>query len=315
MENKYMTHMVYHAFHKGKYDSNLIIYLVHFYRGMLWQLEEIWKAAVSFEVETYEICERILVQTMFSGAYIGERAEIFKTYVSGGAKPEVETAFLTQCAYDYFIKEKPMDVFLFMDAARVYERGERLHRVCKLAFLKYFSEHKEEMTPKAERAAGLFLTDLLEDGIYFAFFKEYGGKIPAVETLADKTIIEYRTKPGSRVVIHYMIERGKYTEDDYRQEEMRDMYGGIYVKAFILFFGEKLQYYITEELDEEKQFTQSASVSRGEVLYGREENRFELINDIAAAGALHDYDTLDWLLESYYKKEYMVSKVFRLLKD
>ena len=171
------------------------------------------------------------------------------------------------------------------------------------------------MTPKAERAAGLFLTDLLEDGIYFAFFKEYGGKIPAVETLADKTIIEYRTKPGSRVVIHYMIERGKYTEDDYRQEEMRDMYGGIYVKAFILFFGEKLQYYITEELDEEKQFTQSASVSRGEVLYGREENRFELINDIAAAGALHDYDTLDWLLESYYKKEYMVSKVFRLLKD
>lgn len=315
MENKYMTHMVYYAFHKGKYDSNLIIYLVHFYRGMLWQLEEIWKAAVSFEVETYEICERILVQTMFSGAYIGERTEIFKTYVSGGAKPEVETAFLTQCAYDYFIKEKPMDVFLFMDAARVYERGERLHRVCKLAFLKYFSEHKEEMTPKAERAAGLFLTDLLEDGIYFAFFKEYGGKIPAVETLADKTIIEYRTKPGSRVVIHYMIERGKYTEDDYRQEEMRDMYGGIYVKAFILFFGEKLQYYITEELDEEKQFTQSASVSRGEVLYGREENRFELINDIAAAGALHDYDTLDWLLESYYKKEYMVSKVFRLLKD
>ena len=96
---------------------------------------------------------------------------------------------------------------------------------------------------------------------------------------------------------------------------MRDMYGGIYVKAFILFFGEKLQYYITEEMDEEKQFTQSASVSRGEVLYGREENRFELINDIAAAGALHDYDTLDWLLESYYKKEYMVSKVFRLLKD
>ena len=62
---KYMTHMVYYAFHKGKYDSNLIIYLVHFYRGMLWQLEEIWKAAVSFEVETYEICERILVQTCF----------------------------------------------------------------------------------------------------------------------------------------------------------------------------------------------------------------------------------------------------------
>ena len=87
------------------------------------------------------------------------------------------------------------------------------------------------------------------------------------------------------------------------------------MKAFILFFGEKLQYYITEEQEDEKMFTQSASVTRGEVLYGEEENRFELINDIAAAGALHDYDTVDRLLENYYKKEYMVSKVFRLLKD
>lgn len=315
IENKYMTYMVYYAFHKGKYDSNLITYLVYFYKGMLWQLEEIWKAAISFEVDTYEICERILVQTMFSGAYIGERAEIFKNYVSGGAKPEVETAFLTQCSYDYFIKEKPMDVFLLMDAMRVYERGERLHRVCKLAFLKYFSGHKEEMTPRAEGAARLFLTDLMEDGICFSFFKEYAGKAPAVEPLADKTIIEYRTKPGSRVVIHYIIERGKYTESDYREEEMRDMYGGIYVKAFILFFGEKLQYYITEEMDGEKSFTQSASVTRGDVLYGEEENRFELINDIAAAGVLHDYDTLDRLLENYYKKEYMVSRMFRLLKE
>lgn len=315
IENKYMTYMVYYAFHKGKYDSNLITYLVHFYKGMLWQLEEIWKAAISFEVDTYEICERILVQTMFSGAYIGERAEIFKNYVSGGAKPEVETAFLTQCSYDYFIKEKPMDVFLLMDAMRVYERGERLHRVCKLAFLKYFSGHKEEMTPRAEGAARLFLTDLMEDGICFSFFKEYAGKVPAVEPLADKTIIEYRTKPGSRVVIHYIIERGKYTESDYREEEMRNMYGGIYVKAFILFFGEKLQYYITEETDGEKLFTQSASVTRGDVLYGEEENRFELINDIAAAGVLHDYDTLDRLLENYYKKEYMVSRMFRLLKE
>lgn len=315
IENKYMTYMVYYAFHKGKYDSNLITYLVYFYRGMLWQLEEIWKAAISFEVDTYEICERILVQTMFSGAYIGERAEIFKNYVSGGAKPEVETAFLTQCSYDYFIKEKPMDVFLLMDAMRVYERGERLHRVCKLAFLKYFSGHKEELMPRVEGAARLFLTDLMEDGICFSFFKEYAGKVPAVEPLADKTMIEYRTKPGSRVVIHYIIERGKYTESDYREEEMRDMYGGIYVKAFILFFGEKLQYYITEETDGEKLFTQSASVTRGDVLYGEEENRFELINDIAAAGVLHDYDTLDRLLENYYKKAYMVSRMFRLLKE
>ncbi len=315
IEDKDMTHMVYYAFRKGKYDGNLIAYLVHFYQGMLWQLREIWRAATDFEVDTYEISERILVQMMFSGAFIGERAEIFKDYVSGGAKPEVEAAFLSRCSYDYFVKEKLIDPFLFTDAVRVYERGEKLHKVCKLALLKYFSENKEEMTSKIRRAARMFLTELLEEGSYFAFMKEYVGELPAMEVFADKTVIEYRTKPGSKVVIHYLTERGRYTENEYRQEEMKDMYGGVYAKAFILFFGEKLQYYITEEYEGEKRFTGSASVGRGDVLYGEGNSRFELINDIAAAGALQDYDTLDCFLNDYYKKEYIVSRVFCLMTE
>ncbi len=315
IEDKDMIHMTYYAFCKGKYDGNLLTYLVYFYQGMLWQLREIWRAATDFEVDTYGISERILVQMMFSGAFIGERAEVFKDYVSGGAKPEVETAFLSRCSYDYFVKEKLIDPFLFTDAVRVYERGEKLHKVCKLALLKYFSENKEEMMPKVRRAAGLFLAELLEEGVCFAFMKEYVGEIPAMEAFVDKTVIEYRTKPGSKVTIHYLIERGRYTENEYCQEEMKDMYGGVYAKAFVLFFGERLQYYITEEYEGEKQFTGSASISRGDVLYGEGDSRFELINDIAAAGVLQDYDTLNCLLSDYYKKECIVSRVFCLMTE
>lgn len=161
----------------------------------------------------------------------------------------------------------------------------------------------------------MFLADLLEDGVYFAFFKEYVGELPAMDDFVDKTVVEYKTKPGSRVVIHYLIERGRYTESEYRQEEMKDMYGGVYAKAFVLFFGEKLQYYITEEYEGEKKFTESASVGRGDVLYGEGNSRFELINDIAAARMLQDYDTLNCLLEDYYKKKYVVSRIFCLMKD
>ncbi len=315
IEDRYLINMVYHSFSKGKYDGNVLTYLVCFYKGTLWRLREIWKAATDFEVDTYEICERILVQMMFSGGYIGERAEVFKAYVSGGAKPEVESAFLFRCSYDYFVKEKLIDPFLFTDAVRVYERGEKLHRVCKFALLKYYSENKGEMTRKIQGVARMFLADLLEDGVYFAFFKEYVGELPAMDDFVDKTVVEYKTKPGSRVVIHYLIERGRYTESEYRQEEMKDMYGGVYAKAFVLFFGEKLQYYITEEYEGEKKFTESASVGRGDVLYGEGNSRFELINDIAAARMLQDYDTLNCLLEDYYKKKYVVSRVFCLMKD
>ena len=37
--------------------------------------------------------------------------------------------------------------------------------------------------------------------------------------------------------------------EEYIKEEMKDMFGGICVKQFILFFGEHLQYYITEMED------------------------------------------------------------------
>ena len=46
-----------------------------------------------------------------------------------------------------------------------------------------------------------------------------------------------------------MIEKGPHTPEGYRQEEMKDMFGGVYAKPFVLFFGEKLQYYISEEND------------------------------------------------------------------
>lgn len=312
IEDRDMTAMAYYAFQKGKYDGNLLSYLVYFYKGMLWQLKKIWKSASAFEVDTYAVCERMLIQMLFSGAFIGERDEVFRTYVSGGAKPEVETAFLARCSYDYFVEDKAIDPFFFTDAVRVYERGEKLHKVCKMAFLKYFAANKKEITPKIRMAAGLFLSDLAEAGIYFAFFKEYVKELPGMERFADKTVVEYRAKPGSRVVIHYKIERGNYTENEYRQEEMKDMYGGIYAKSFILFFGEQLHYYIMEELDGEKRFSESASVNGKDSFQGEGEGRFGLLNEITAAGALQDYESQSRLLEDYYKKEYIVSRIFRL---
>ena len=312
LEDEKLTQIIYYAFEKGKYDGSLLSYLVCFYNGMIGQMRDIWKAAEDFEVDTYELCERILIQMMFCGSYIGERMDIFRKYVSGGARTEVEGTFLAQCSYDYFVKEKLPDAFIFTDALRVFERGEKLGRVCRLAFLKYYAENKEEITPEIKAVIRMFLEDMMEDGIYFAFFREYLWESPALYCLLDKTVIEYRAQPGSRVVIHYIIERGSYTEGEYRQEEMQDMYGGVYVKAFILFFGEKLQYYITEERDGKEQYTESASINKSDIAQDEGNDRFSLINDIVIGRTLQDYGTVDCLLEDYYRKEYMVAKIFHL---
>ena len=312
MEDEVMTYSIYYAFRRDKYDGNLIYYLVYFYNGTLKEMRDIWKAAVDFEADTYNLSERILVQMLFSGAFVGERTEIFKTYVSGGAKARIENAILSQCAYDYFVKDKLIDDFIFTDAIRVYDRGENLHKVCKLALLKYYAENKQAITPKISSAIKRFLYDLLDENIYFSFFKEYTREMPLMKQFADKTMIEYKVRPGRKAVIHYMVEKGDFTEKEYRKEEMRDMYGGVCVKAFILFFGEKLQYYITEEGDGKEQLTESASISKSDILQDESEDRFGMINDIVIGKTLQDYNTVDCLLEEYYRKEYMTSQVFKL---
>lgn len=312
IEDETMTYAACYAFDNGKYDGHLLTYLVCFYNGLLRQMRDIWKAAVAFELETYGLCERMIVQMLYAGSFVGERMDIFRTYVSGGAKAQIEGAFLTQCAYDYFVKDKLIDSFIFTDTVRVYERGEKTEMVCKLALLKYYAENREQITPSLRAAVRRFLCDMMDENIFFPFFREYAGELPVMAQFEDKTMIEYKTRPGVRTMIHYIVERGENTESEYRKEEMKDMFGGIRVKAFVLFFGERLQYYITEEADGREQLTESASVSKSDILQEVKEDRFNLINDIVVGKTLQDYDTVDCLMEEYFKKEFITSQIFHL---
>ena len=42
-------------------------------------------------------------------------------------------------------------------------------------------------------------------------------------------------------------------------------------------------------------------------------NKYNLINDMVISKNLQDYDTLDGLLEEYYRKEYYNEQLFKLL--
>ena len=90
----------------GKYNESILEYLVNYAQGMTKELRNNWNAAKMVDVSTYELSERILIQMLFSGEFVGEKEEIFKSYISGGAKREVETAYLEQSAYEYVVKDR-----------------------------------------------------------------------------------------------------------------------------------------------------------------------------------------------------------------
>lgn len=312
-ENETMTALVYLAFKAGKYDENLLVYLTKYYTGTVREMRDIWKAARSFSVDAYEISERILKQMLYTGAFVGESIELFKCYISGGAKTEVELAFLAQSSFDYFVKEKITDVFIMQDIQRAMERQENLPGVCKLAYTRFYAENKRLIDDAVSRYLVIFLRELLAKNIYFPYFKDYADYIPFMRQFADKTMIQYKLNPGNKAVIHYLIEKEDSNEGEYIKEEMQNMFGGICVKQFILFFGERLQYYITETEGDKEQLTESGTFNRNDTDRELRESKYSLINDIAIGRTLHDYETMEHLLYEYFEQEYIVQKTFHLL--
>jgi len=312
-QEKAMTTLSYMAFFAGKYDENILTYLCKFFKGTVKEMRDIWKAAEAFGVDTYELSERILIQILYTGAYIGEKNAIFRRYVSGGAKAEIEMAYLAQSAYDYFVKDKLTEEFIMEDMNRVIEREEEIPLVCKLAYTKYYAENKQLIDERISKYLVLFLRELSEQGKYFPYFKEYAENILFMRQFADKTMVEYRAKEDTVAVIHYVIEKDDLENGEYIREEMQDMFGGVCVKQFVLFFGERLQYYITETDGDKEQLTQSGTLSRNDTDRDQKESRYSLINDIAVGRTLHDYETMEKLLQEYYEQVYKVRELFSIL--
>lgn len=311
-EDQLLEDMAVYVFHHGKYNETVLSYLIRFYQGMTKELRDLWKAAASFDVDTYPLSEKIIRQMLFTGSFVGEKIDIFQAYVRGGAKTEVEDAFLAQCAYDYFVRDRIMDAYIFEEILREVSGGEELHQVCRLAVVKYYAEYPEEIKAEQRPLLETFVKEMLLSQIHLPFLKKYADFVPAAGQLLDKTIIEYRAVPGARAYIHFVVERETGETMEYRTEEMRQVYGGVCFKEFQLFFGESIQYYIMEELDGKSQLTESATIQKSDIEKGMDDSRYNLVNDIAIAQTLQDYDTLDGLLTEYGRMSYLTQRLFKI---
>lgn len=294
---------------KGKYNGAVLAYLGRFYVGPIKKMRDIYRATKDFGADAFEIAERIIVQILYTGAYLGERNDIFKYYVSQGANEQVERAYLAQSAYAYFVKERIEADILFDEIQNFYKRGEELPTICKIAFLKYCSELSESERKPYLECIEPWLLEMLNNRIRLNFFRN----LPvnrAIEELSDKTIIEYRTAVGTKAKIHYVVVEDTKEDGDYRSEYMREIFPGVYTKEFVLFFGETLQYYIMEEQEEDSTLTESATIQKNDIDMGSGRSRYDLINDMLISRTLQDYDTLDQAIEDYMIKDFFNENLF-----
>lgn len=312
-EDKTVVSTCFYAFQKGKSDWVTLEYLMKYYQGPVKVLRDIWKMAGEKGMDVHKFSERILTQTLYSGGFVGEVADIFSTSIEHDTDMALEKAFLSQCCYDYFVKNKIIEEVVFKELERLLRLGEQMQRVCMLAYTSYYAENRRSLQEDGYKVVENCLCKLIEEGVLLPYFLKYADICPMIRRFCDQTVLEHRTKPGRKAFLHYMIELEE--EEDYRKIEMNEIYEGIFSSAFVLFFGERLVYYIEETCKSEdgawKDITGSGCLSRRDMDADMPGSRFHMLNGIMIAETLQDYNTLDHMLTEYEKMDALQEELFQ----
>lgn len=249
-------------------------FLARYYEGSTKNMEAVWRRAKELDIETLALEERILVQMLYTTEFVDSCGKIFDSYEQEGDK-KVIRAYLNYFAYNNFIKEMVPPGNLFTKLLQRFQKEGELPMVCELALLRYLIEGDAQ--GKEEELLESILEKYIYQGISFAFYAKLNRKLKKKYQLFDKYYLEYKSRPGEKVQMRY---KSGENQDVYVTEEMTEMYEGIYVKEFILFFGESIQYYISERQEGEMTATESGMITGEKPDNFKEEGRYGLLNEL-----------------------------------
>lgn len=308
-EDSILVKMAAFAFEKGKYNEETLEYLGRYYNGTTKELLSIWKAAKDFCCDKRELEEKIIVQMLFTGAYVSRIDEIYDSYEQKIPNKKVKKAYLFSKSYDYFVKENIIEEGVFDYIEKEIDSGNEINDMCGLAYLKYMSE-KEDIPEDKITLCKTLLYELTRIGKNFEFFKKFRKYFELPYSIIDKTIVEYRTEPDNEVLIHYIAEDEDRESDEYITAEMMPVCDGVFTYSFVLFYGENILYYITEEADGNKNVTESRSLSVGDIEFAKDTTRYGIINDILVCRDMKEERTFEEMTKDYLMKKELVDSVF-----
>lgn len=246
-EDDFLTHVCFKLFKKEQYDKILLTYLSMYYCGATFDMKEIWYAARDYEVQTYQLSERIITQMVFS-EYVFEEAEIFDDYSRGGAYFRLKQAYIAYISHEYIVSEREIHPVIMQIMGECFYNHEDVADVVQIALLKYYSCHEipEELMDVLQNC----LQYLCEKQIFFSFYKAYKEEWLRELQIWDKTMVEYKSTMGGQVKLTYQLQKENQESLEYETEVLAPMYANIYVKKFVVYKDEVLKYYFKETVDE-----------------------------------------------------------------
>ncbi len=302
-----LVEISHYVFIHGRYDVPVLEYLNRYFNGTTSEMFALWRTSKDNNLDTSDLEERLLGQMLFTESYMSDAKAVFMSYYHNGCNRKLIRAFLSYYSYKYLIFDRSADVEIF-DVIR-QELNYEDNEIAMQAYLKYEST-LEYLADSEIKYIDYQLSVFEQKGILLPFYQNFQRNMRIPQSMYDKFYVEYRTNPKHKVFIHYSLE-GEEINGEYCVEEMNNLYYGIFVKEFILFQGETLQYYISEIIDGKEVITKSQTVTIEPEMQQYEENNYHRINQIIEARELRDEATMNRLLETYVKLDYSIDAMFR----
>lgn len=304
-----MVVLCYYVFSQNKYDESILRYLVKFFNGTKKEMLQLWQAARNFELNTNALEERILMHLLFTQCAPEESFRIFVEYYKNATNHILIRALLSYYAYQYLIHDLAIwpELFLIMKRELNYEENE----LCLIAWLK-FQRNNHDQTETELLFIEYHINRFVNNGWVLPFFIDYKDKISLPKKMLNKYYITYVANPERQVFLHYRL-RNKEQNNEIT-ERMPNIFMGLHVKEFMLFYHEVLQYYITEEYQEQSISTEEIEVTYDCEVLEEVDTKYNQINQMLMALETQDEETLLNRMEDYCKKEYIISSCFGQIK-
>lgn len=309
VDDDFMVQLAISAFKTGKYSDLVLKYLCENYTGPTDELINLWHAANKFSISSMKLDERILEQGIYTQIEPEKISDIFMEYYKRAGNEKLILAYISLVAHGYLHSGGCKADFIFDIIEKRFIGNRTLNDACQLALLKHFAE-KTDITQAELEIEDTLLKYYIYNNMYFDFFARLDYRLLEKYFLYDKAFLQYESTPGAHVVLHYSRDEDG---EEFNSEDMVEMYDGIYVKTFVIFFGELIRYYITEEHDNSIEVKESNRLTCNNIPGDNDHSRYNLINEMIISDTLSDETTLKSNIDEYKRLDAATKQLFKLI--
>lgn len=309
VDDDFMVQLAISAFKTGKYSDLVLKYLCENYTGPTDELINLWHAADKFSISSMKLDERILEQGIYTQIEPEKISDIFMEYYKRAGNEKLFLAYISLVAHGYLHSGGCKADFIFDIIEKRFIGNRTLNDACQLALLKHFAE-KTDITQAELEIEDTLLKYYIYNNMYFDFFARLDYRLLEKYFIYDKAFLQYESTPGTHVVLHYSRDEDG---EEFNSEDMVEMYDGIYVKTFVIFFGELIRYYITEEHDNSIEVKESNRLTCNNIPGDNDHSRYNLINEMIISDTLSDETTLKSNIDEYKRLDAATKQLFKLI--